>query len=336
VHGLDHAAGDLAGVSHELVAIEHHLRDELATVTVGRRTYTRVTHHADAVIAGGDTLTGGGDADLLVGDDRFHLTPSITVTAGGWSLFPAHGRDHHGHHGRHHDWDDWGDDDHHGHHHGHDHDDDVADDVTLGRDTISGGTGDDLVFGDSQAIVAVRASVTAPVPPGLAGGIRHAAEAIVEDVAGAGDEHHHHHHHGWFHHGHDHDHHPEVDGGDDLITGDDGHDVLFGQAGRDTLRGGAGDDWLVGGDDSDTLDGGTGRDRLRGGGDDSSELRRTVAGRLIDWAGQFVGFGASPGLRFPSPFTPSFELDFDDEDHDGQDDALFILRPKPARSGRDD
>jgi hypothetical protein len=56
-----------------------------------------------------------------------------------------------------------------------------------------------------------------------------------------------------------------------------------------------------------------------------------VAGRLIDWAGQFLAFGTSPGLTFPSPWAPSFELTFDDEDHDGQDDALFVLKPSPRK-----
>jgi hypothetical protein len=166
--------------------------------------------------------------------------------------------------------------------------------------------------------------------------VQAAADDLADHLAGTG-AHHHHHHHGWFHHGHHgHDHHGHTDGGDDVIDGGDGHDVLFGQTGRDTLRGGAGDDWLVGGTDSDALDGGAGKDKESSGESHASELRQTVAGRLIDWAGQFLGFGSSAGLRFPSPWAPSFEVDFDDADHDGQHDALFVVKPSPTSSKRRD
>jgi len=39
-------------------------------------------------------------------------------------------------------------------------------------------------------------------------------------------------------------------------------------------------------------------------------------------------------LKFPSPWAPSFELRFEDEDDEGRD-ALFVLRTSPPR-GRDD
>ncbi len=53
--------------------------------------------------------------------------------------------------------------------------------------------------------------------------------------------------------------------GDDQLFGDDGDDTIKGGAGFDLLSGGIGDDVLDGGDDSDTLIGGLGSDTLTGG-----------------------------------------------------------------------
>jgi Ca2+-binding RTX toxin-like protein len=49
-------------------------------------------------------------------------------------------------------------------------------------------------------------------------------------------------------------------GGNDALTGGAGDDTLRGFAGRDTLSGGAGDDWLEGGTGIDSLTGGAGED----------------------------------------------------------------------------
>ncbi|RLJ41690.1 Ca2+-binding RTX toxin-like protein [Litoreibacter meonggei] len=68
------------------------------------------------------------------------------------------------------------------------------------------------------------------------------------------------------------------EGGDDRIEGGEGNDALsggtgdddiFGQAGDDTIEGGAGEDFLIGGDGNDTIDGGDDDDILCGNdGDD--------------------------------------------------------------------
>ncbi|MEZ6930839.1 VCBS domain-containing protein [Aeromonas sp. S16(2024)] len=53
--------------------------------------------------------------------------------------------------------------------------------------------------------------------------------------------------------------------GDDILFGQGGNDELFGEAGNDTLYGGTGNDTLVGGLGNDTLIGGLGNDVLEGG-----------------------------------------------------------------------
>ena len=121
--------------------------------------------------------------------------------------------------------------------------------IPAGSDTITGGAGNDILFGDAIDL------------PGIAGegveGLRsyvadvtHASSVtdsalhqyITEHVAdiakltGGGS------------------------GGADLLSGGDGNDIIFGQAGNDTLNGGAGNDILLGGMGNDTLTGGAGAD----------------------------------------------------------------------------
>ncbi|WP_218244358.1 tandem-95 repeat protein [Pseudomonas sp. FW305-20] len=54
-------------------------------------------------------------------------------------------------------------------------------------------------------------------------------------------------------------------GGDDKLYGGSGNDILLGGTGNDLLNGEAGDDFLIGGTGTDTLDGGAGNDTLLGG-----------------------------------------------------------------------
>ncbi|WP_299056624.1 calcium-binding protein [uncultured Nocardioides sp.] len=71
-------------------------------------------------------------------------------------------------------------------------------------------------------------------------------------------------------------------GGDDLLLGADGVDSLHAGAGNDTLNAGVGDDVVFGGDGTDALWGGTGHDRVFGGsGSDLLDVkRRTSDSRL--------------------------------------------------------
>jgi Ca2+-binding RTX toxin-like protein len=63
-------------------------------------------------------------------------------------------------------------------------------------------------------------------------------------------------------------------GGSDIAFGDGGDDVIRLGAGRDLANGGGGDDVVFGGDGEDALWGGTGHDRLFGGyGDDDLDLK---------------------------------------------------------------
>ncbi|MHC8356452.1 retention module-containing protein [Pseudomonas sp. LB3P81] len=54
-------------------------------------------------------------------------------------------------------------------------------------------------------------------------------------------------------------------GGDDKLYGGSGNDILLGGTGNDLLNGEAGNDFLIGGTGTDTLDGGAGNDTLLGG-----------------------------------------------------------------------
>lgn len=64
-------------------------------------------------------------------------------------------------------------------------------------------------------------------------------------------------------------------GGDDLILGNEGADSIHAGAGKDVVNAGSGDDIVFAGDDNDALWGGTGHDRLFGGaGNDLLDLKR--------------------------------------------------------------
>jgi len=88
------------------------------------------------------------------------------------------------------------------------------------------------------------------------------------------------------------------DGGADLIYGDEGDDIILGQQGADTLYGGSGDDDIIGGhnvsgghDTGDRIDGGSGNDVICG---DNAEVLR-------------AGSPLSP--RFAEPLGPIYDPD---------------------------
>ncbi len=123
-----------------------------------------------------------------------------------------------------------------------------------GSDTISGGDGNDIIFGDLvsfsgitgegynalQAFVAQKTglAVSAVTPSNVH---QYVTEHYADfDVSGAKD-------------------------GNDTLLGGAGDDILFGQGGNDYLDGGKGNDILLGGTGNDTLIGGPGNDILIGG-----------------------------------------------------------------------
>ncbi|MBC7730040.1 MAG: hypothetical protein H7242_21025, partial [Microbacteriaceae bacterium] len=121
-----------------------------------------------------------------------------------------------------------------------------------GGDEIHAGTGDDLVFGDQGLVQTVGGFFLSreSLPP-LAPELRPAGQRSVVFTATNTTT--------------------NVGSGDDLIYGDDGSDVLLGQQGKDTIFGGSGDDVIIGGsnvigalDGDDRLDGGTGNDVIAG------------------------------------------------------------------------
>ncbi|UZE18191.1 retention module-containing protein [Pseudomonas sp. B21-054] len=123
-----------------------------------------------------------------------------------------------------------------------------------GADTVNGGDGNDILFGDLvsfngvagegyqaiQAFVAQQSGVDVSKVT-----TSNVHQYITEhytafDVSGAHD-------------------------GNDTLLGGAGNDIIFGQGGNDTLNGGKGNDILLGGSGNDTLIGGQGNDTLIGG-----------------------------------------------------------------------
>jgi Ca2+-binding RTX toxin-like protein len=306
VEGVDNAAGEIAHAVIDIMALEHQLRDVLVEIPHKDHTHPSVEHHADFLFIGNDYLRGGDDNDLIIGDNLQVRSAIITLVSGvagpddPWQ-----------------DWrkgvlddDDWRDRDderhkhgHHKHHHEH-----GLDPVLFGMDAIEGGQGDDVIWGDSVAMLTTDIARG----EGLADkeykdGKHHAEHSLkqLEKLEDANhlwldsDEHGHHHHayfevlgHDHKHHGKHHGKHHHHNNGDD-ISGGEGDDVMFGQAGDDTLRGDDGDDWLIGGHGKDDLDGGSGKDKIKKGEDKSSKLRDEVGERLIDWGDAHRGLGLS-------------------------------------------
>ncbi|XBT44111.1 immunoglobulin-like domain-containing protein [Pseudomonas viridiflava] len=126
--------------------------------------------------------------------------------------------------------------------------------ILPGADSIDGGNGNDIIFGDLitlngvvsegyqalQTYVAQKSGVEASSIT-TSNVHQYITEHYTEfDISGAND-------------------------GKDLLSGGNGNDILFGQGGDDVLDGGKGNDILLGGSGKDTLIGGQGHDILIGG-----------------------------------------------------------------------
>ncbi|MDM3892914.1 retention module-containing protein [Pseudomonas juntendi] len=123
-----------------------------------------------------------------------------------------------------------------------------------GADTIDGGNGNDIIFGDlitlngvvSEGYQALQSYVAQKSGVDVSSiTTSNVHQYITEhynefDISGAKD-------------------------GNDILSGGNGNDILFGQGGNDTLDGGKGNDILLGGTGNDTLIGGQGDDILIGG-----------------------------------------------------------------------
>ncbi|WP_160005264.1 VCBS domain-containing protein [Rhizobium sp. 18055] len=170
-------------------------------------------------------------------------------------------------------------------------------DTLNGIESVAGGSGDDVIFGDGSANILVGGAGSDNIFGGAGDDLLYGGDDTVGDglFAGAGDD---------------------VlilgngggtakgEGGNDLIYGGTGNDYLYGesdgpqypnQAGNDTIFAGAGNDYiegdggndkLYGEDGNDTIVGGTGSDTLFGGaGNDTFILGTDVIGsgtRVLD------------------------------------------------------
>jgi hypothetical protein len=269
LNDLDCVEDEFAAASDSLSDVEHYLRNEVTKVPFKKAVQIYVEHHVDRLLVGNDVLEGGDGNDLMVGDDWSHLAPSVNVTAtdvpAPWNIAKADRvRDNSNSNGdRKH----------------------VANDVLVaGNDTLNGGAGADLMFGDSAALLASAVTVSPQLKKSDSPAALHQGQDIAEHLLETG-------HHGW----HDHD----ATGGDDVMNGGAGDDVIFGQDGRDILRGGAGNDWLIGGgSDKDVLEDTLGQNKLFQGENDSKALREVLATRLS-------GFGVledqPPAIKYKLP-----------------------------------
>jgi Ca2+-binding RTX toxin-like protein len=300
VEGMADASSETAHAALDLMHLDTHLRDQIVRVKHGWHWHDHTVHHIDLVAMGNDQLNGDGGNDLIIGDAFTTRMAQVDLVAGGtvpnssdddaWKNSDWYDEHHH-HYGHDHDHDD----DHHydhGHHH-HDHDFDWHqhwhfDTVSSSQDIINGGAGNDVVWGDSLALV----TSTVTRGAGISSSTWSRAEDDAEDALGglvcltdSADY--------WL---------ALQDGGHcendyaDTISGGDGDDILFGQAGNDRLKGDGGNDWLIGGDGSDSLDGGYGSDKETSGNESSSSLRSSIASKLINWKDSFKNFGV--------PFSP--------------------------------
>jgi Ca2+-binding RTX toxin-like protein len=242
VHDLEEVGDEADWALDELDDVAHDLRDVVVSVKHGKSVHKHLVHHIDRIIAGNDTLTGGDGDDVLVGDNGSYLAPQVTVTSDGYP--GGHDCWHYGSWHHDHGWGHW-----HGGHHDWDHHDGPGDEWIVGNDTMDGGTGNDVMFGDSIVLAAPAVTSAPDVCWWKFRAVHHEVEDILEDIVKIGQ-------HGNFDNCH------AVSGGNDLMVGGDGDDILFGQGGDDKLYGGAGNDLLVGGYGKDTLVGGTGKNKL--------------------------------------------------------------------------
>ncbi|WP_205300255.1 immunoglobulin-like domain-containing protein [Pantoea sp. Tr-811] len=126
--------------------------------------------------------------------------------------------------------------------------------TTPGNDTVNGGDGNDIIFGDlvtfpsiaGTGVEAIQAYVASKTGVDI-GDVdaramhKYVSEHYTEfDISGTND-------------------------GNDTLLGGAGNDIIFGQGGNDYLDGGKGNDILLGGSGNDTLIGGPGDDILVGG-----------------------------------------------------------------------
>ncbi|MGE8044704.1 immunoglobulin-like domain-containing protein, partial [Pseudomonas monteilii] len=163
--------------------------------------------------------------------------------------------------------------------------------TTPGNDTVSGGDGNDILFGDLVTFNGVNGTGVEALQGYVAGKLGVDASGVDARLM----------------HKYVSEHYNEFDvsrtnDGGDLLNGGNGNDILFGQGGDDKLYGGKGNDILLGGNGNDLLDGGEGDDLLIGGKGNDTLTGGTGADTFIWRAGDtgndvIKDFKASEGDR---------------------------------------
>ncbi|WJV57188.1 Ig-like domain-containing protein [Pectobacteriaceae bacterium C111] len=124
-----------------------------------------------------------------------------------------------------------------------------------GDDTLSGGSGNDILFGDSITFDGIEGNGLTALQHYIAGKLNTSTgesltvQEMHNYISGHSAE---------FDLSSSHD-------GNDILNGGVGNDILFGQGGKDVLNGGMGNDILYGGSGDDILIGGSGNNILTGG-----------------------------------------------------------------------
>jgi hypothetical protein len=255
---------------------------------------------------GNDAITGGTGNDLIIGDAFVLRAPSVTIVASGsanhYNYDPTDdwlNSEDWSHHGERASWwRSWDFDDYY-----HTRQDVVETDA----DMIYGGTGNDVIWGDSVALLTQTINRGSGISSRDWSDASHDVGDGLDSLASLTNEtdywldfrdrDHDHSHDNFtyarqadkdFEHAHHHDH-DDVD----FISGGDGNDIIFGQDGNDILQGNAGDDWLIGGgpDCRDSLDGGTGHNHLYQGDNNSDTLEDLVEAAMPTWSGAFSTLG---------------------------------------------
>lgn len=112
-----------------------------------------------------------------------------------------------------------------------------------GNDTISGGEGNDVLFGDQITFAGIEGNGLPAIKAYIAGqlGLADSNQVTAEQI------------HTYITNNHGEFNNSTGTVGNDILIGGDGDDILFGQGGNDTLVGGAGDDIMYGGNGANTF-----------------------------------------------------------------------------------
>ena len=309
---LADTAEEIINATVDLDYLEHRLRDKKVQVQVGKKIESRIQHHVDRIFMGNDTLLGGEGSDLIIGDALIVHAALVSLTAGVplTSTVIVSGEEGH---------DNWRDEQHwnergersawwknmdYAEHHAY-----QLDLMQVNADIINGGAGDDLIWGDSLALVNTRIVRAAGISNKVFEDASHEAQEGLDQsvmlTTGLTN--------------------PENGSSlnaSDIISGGAGNDIIFGQNGQDQLWGDAGNDWLLGGAGKDTLNGGTGANQLYSEETNTNKLRSLITSTMSNWSTAFTSVGL-PVV----PFSNNTQTASGSETSDNYDTLEFVTSP---------